>query len=263
MLGNVQSSATSVERLGTKQGAIELRRWFEKMEMTFRISEGVEDKKIKFVAATLRGPELTWWNSKVIILGLDKFNEMDLMCPRMVEPKRVKDAYIRGLMDNIKGEVTSSKPADLNEAVHMAHKLMEQKSQARDARILDGKKQKWESLQGRNSSGKGNQRYNSRHTLQDSQKQVNARAMVTAPTDGKLPLCKWCLLAMFASVRSSVTSVERFMKCNPAVFRGVEGAVELRRWFEKTESVFEISECIEGKKVKFATATLEGPALTW
>ncbi|GKF82108.1 hypothetical protein Tco_0243764 [Tanacetum coccineum] len=32
-----------------------------------------------------------------------------------------------------------------------------------------------------------------------------------------------------------------FMKCNPAVFRRVEGAVELRRWFEKTESVFEIS----------------------
>ncbi|GJU87374.1 putative reverse transcriptase domain-containing protein, partial [Tanacetum coccineum] len=54
-----------------------------------------------------------------------------------------------------------------------------------------------------------------------------------------------------------------FMKCNPAAFRGVEGAVELRRWFEKTESVFEISECAEGKKVKFVAATLEGPALTW
>ncbi|GJX15946.1 hypothetical protein Tco_0216778 [Tanacetum coccineum] len=54
-----------------------------------------------------------------------------------------------------------------------------------------------------------------------------------------------------------------FMKCNPAVFRRVKGAVELQRWFEKTESVFEISEYAEGKKVKFAAATLEGPALTW
>ncbi|GJR83909.1 hypothetical protein Tco_0154694 [Tanacetum coccineum] len=53
-----------------------------------------------------------------------------------------------------------------------------------------------------------------------------------------------------------------FMKCNPAVFRGVEGAVELRRWFEKTESVFKIRECAECKKVKFAAATLEGPTLT-
>ncbi|GJS31485.1 hypothetical protein Tco_0492105 [Tanacetum coccineum] len=34
-----------------------------------------------------------------------------------------------------------------------------------------------------------------------------------------------------------------FMKCNPTVFRGTEGAVELRRWFEKTGSVFGISEC--------------------
>nr|GEY05479.1 integrase, catalytic region, zinc finger, CCHC-type, peptidase aspartic, catalytic [Tanacetum cinerariifolium] len=41
------------------------------------------------------------------------------------------------------------------------------------------------------------------------------------------------------------------------------GAIELRRWFEKTKSVFEISECVEGKKVKFDVATLEGPALTW
>nr|GFA89009.1 reverse transcriptase [Tanacetum cinerariifolium] len=33
------------------------------------------------------------------------------------KPKRLKvDTYIRGLTDNIKGEVTSSKPADLNEA---------------------------------------------------------------------------------------------------------------------------------------------------
>ncbi|GKE88703.1 hypothetical protein Tco_1566178, partial [Tanacetum coccineum] len=110
-----------------------------------------------------------------------------------VEPERVKvDAYIRGLTDNIKGEVTSSKPADLNEAVRMAHKLMEQKSQARNERILEGNKRTWENLQGGNSSGKGNQKDNSRQTLQNNQKQGNARAMVTAPIDGKLPLYERC-----------------------------------------------------------------------
>ncbi|GJZ06180.1 hypothetical protein Tco_0539973 [Tanacetum coccineum] len=55
----------------------------------------------------------------------------------------------------------------------------------------------------------------------------------------------------------------RFMKCNPIVFNDTEGAVKLRRWFEKTESVLGISECAKGKKVKFAAATLQGPALTW
>nr|GEY80686.1 hypothetical protein [Tanacetum cinerariifolium] len=42
-----------------------------------------------------------------------------------------------------------------------------------------------------------------------------------------------------------------FMKCNPTVFYRTERAVELQRWFEKTESVFGISECVKGKKVKF------------
>ncbi|GKE38035.1 hypothetical protein Tco_1461440 [Tanacetum coccineum] len=54
-----------------------------------------------------------------------------------------------------------------------------------------------------------------------------------------------------------------FMKCNPTVFHGHEGAVELIRWFEKTEMVFGISECAEARKVKFAAATLQGRALTW
>ncbi|GJX79912.1 hypothetical protein Tco_0328061 [Tanacetum coccineum] len=72
----------------------------------------------------------------------------------MVEPERVKvDAYIQGLTNNIKGEVTSSKPANLNKVVRLAYKLMEQKSQARDERILEGKKRKWESFQSGNSSG--------------------------------------------------------------------------------------------------------------
>ncbi|GKD55871.1 putative reverse transcriptase domain-containing protein, partial [Tanacetum coccineum] len=139
-----------------------------------------EGKKVKFVAATLQEPALTWWNAKVSTLGLETvnqmpwiemFNELALMCTRIVEPKRVKvDAYIWGLTKNTKGEVTSSKLANVNEAMRMAHKLVEQKSQARDEWILEGKKRKW---------------------------QGNAGAMTTAPTDGNvsfgsLPVCERC-----------------------------------------------------------------------
>nr|GEU83481.1 hypothetical protein [Tanacetum cinerariifolium] len=46
-------------------------------------------------------------------------------------------------------------------------------------------------------------------------------------------------------------------------FHGTEGAVGLVRWFEKIENTFKISECAEVRKVKFATATLHGRALTW
>ncbi|GKD51243.1 putative reverse transcriptase domain-containing protein, partial [Tanacetum coccineum] len=160
------------------KGVVELQRWFEKTKSVFEISECEEGKRVKFAAATLEGPALTCWKTKVATIGLEtvnrmawtkmkqlmtaEFNELALMCPRMVEPERVKvKAYIRGLTDNIKGEVTSSKPADLNEAIHIDHKLMEQKSQAKNERILESKKRK-------------------------------ARAMVTTPTDGKLPLCERC-----------------------------------------------------------------------
>ncbi|GKE06584.1 putative reverse transcriptase domain-containing protein, partial [Tanacetum coccineum] len=78
------------------------------------------------------------------------------------------------------------KPANLNEAVRMAHKLMKQKSQARDEIIMEGKKRKWEIYQSGNSSGKSNHRDNSRQPSQNNQKQGNARAMVTAPTDEKV-----------------------------------------------------------------------------
>nr|GEU69228.1 hypothetical protein [Tanacetum cinerariifolium] len=40
-------------------------------------------------------------------------------------------------------------------------------------------------------------------------------------------------------------------------------ALELCRWFEKTECTFAISKCAERDKVIFATATLQGRALSW
>ncbi|GJX27792.1 putative reverse transcriptase domain-containing protein [Tanacetum coccineum] len=67
------------------------------------------------------------WSLKVkeynIVSYTQRFNDLALMYPRMVDPESVKvDAYIRGLTDNIKGEVTSSKPANLNEACHKCGK---------------------------------------------------------------------------------------------------------------------------------------------
>ncbi|GKF88885.1 hypothetical protein Tco_0262848 [Tanacetum coccineum] len=58
------------------EGAVKLRRWFEKREMIYGISECKKDKKVKFAATTLRGPALTWWNSKVAILGPDVANQI-------------------------------------------------------------------------------------------------------------------------------------------------------------------------------------------
>ncbi|KAF5803109.1 putative retrotransposon gag domain-containing protein [Helianthus annuus] len=60
-----------------------------------------------------------------------------------------------------------------------------------------------------------------------------------------------------------VCTFKNFMDCRPNSFSGTEGAVGLLHWFEKLESVFEMCECPEARKVKYATGTLEGIALTW
>ncbi|GKA97784.1 putative reverse transcriptase domain-containing protein [Tanacetum coccineum] len=171
------------------EGAVELCRWFEKIESVFGISECAERSKVKFVSATLHGRALTWWNSQVATLGLNvvngksltdmrkmmmeefcpdeevqrlekelrslklrdtnivaytqRFNELALLCPEAVSTEKKKvELYIKGLPDNIKGETTSSRPTVFNEAVRMAHTLMEQKLLAKAERIAEGNKRK-------------------------------------------------------------------------------------------------------------------------
>ncbi|GJR67514.1 hypothetical protein Tco_0013579 [Tanacetum coccineum] len=58
-------------------------------------------------------------------------------------------------------------------------------------------------------------------------------------------------------------SYTKFMKCEPTIFKGTEGAVGLTHWFERSESVFLISKCAENDKVKYATSTLLDEALSW
>ncbi|GKA50210.1 putative reverse transcriptase domain-containing protein [Tanacetum coccineum] len=54
-----------------------------------------------------------------------------------------------------------------------------------------------------------------------------------------------------------------FLKCKPHNFLGTEGVVGLTRWFEKMETVFNISNCPLKYQVKYATCTLQDSALTW
>nr|GEU62079.1 putative reverse transcriptase domain-containing protein [Tanacetum cinerariifolium] len=165
------------------EGAVGHVRWFKKMENTFEISECVEGKKVKFSTATLHGQAPTWWNSQVVALGrevangrpwaevkqmmtdefsayTERFNELALLCPDdVLNEKKKVELYIKGLPEIIKGETTSSRPATLNEAVHMAHALMEQKIQAKNERIAEGLKRKWEkNNQGNNNNNNSHNR---------------------------------------------------------------------------------------------------------
>ncbi|GKB89786.1 putative reverse transcriptase domain-containing protein [Tanacetum coccineum] len=169
------------------EGAVKLRRWFKKTESVFKISECAEGKKVKFAAATLEGPALTWWKTKVATMGLETVNQMpwtemkQLMTAEFcsIEEVQIMEHELWNL--KVKEYDVVAYTQRFNELALMCPRMVEPERM---------KKRKWENLQGGNSSGKGNQRDNSRHALQSSQKQGNARAMVTAPTDGKLPLCE-------------------------------------------------------------------------
>ncbi|GJR20220.1 reverse transcriptase domain-containing protein [Tanacetum coccineum] len=169
------------------KGAVELCRWFEKMDMVFCISECAEGKKVKFAAATLQGRALTWWNSQVATLRLETANGLPwaelrkLMttefCPRDKIQRMEQElwglkieAYIQGLSEDIKGDVTLSRPANLNEAIRMAYSLMDQRVQATAERVAEGNTRK---------------------------RQGNAREMITAQNEraeyaGPHPLCNRC-----------------------------------------------------------------------
>nr|GEW38872.1 putative reverse transcriptase domain-containing protein [Tanacetum cinerariifolium] len=190
---NVRNDASGS---GPVRGAVELQRWFEKTESVFRISECAEGKKVKFAAATLQGPALTCWNVKLATIEVQRmkhelwnlkvkeynvmaytqrFNDLALMCLRMVELERVKvDAYILGLIDNIK---------------------------------------------------------------ENNQKQWNARAMVTAPNNGKvssgsLPLCERCFTRHVkqeevGEVHGRAYAIEDAKPKDPNVVTGASYEVEL------------------------------------
>ncbi|GJU24246.1 putative reverse transcriptase domain-containing protein [Tanacetum coccineum] len=133
------------------EGAVKLLRWFEKTESVFGISECAVGKKVRFAAATLQGPALTWWNTKVATIGLETVNQMpwtkmkQLMtvefCP-IEEIQRMEHELWNLKVKEYNIVAYTQRPANLSEAVRMAYKLMEQKSQARDDRILEGKKRK-------------------------------------------------------------------------------------------------------------------------
>ncbi|GKD77427.1 putative reverse transcriptase domain-containing protein [Tanacetum coccineum] len=49
------------------------------------------------------------------------------MCPELVPTEKKKiERYIRGFLERIKGNITSSKPATLHDAINMARELVEQ-----------------------------------------------------------------------------------------------------------------------------------------
>ncbi|GJZ43555.1 putative reverse transcriptase domain-containing protein [Tanacetum coccineum] len=138
----------------------------------------------------------------------NRFYELVLMCPELVSTKNKKiEKYIRGFPERIKGNITSSKPATLHDAINMARELVEQSVQGRATRISESNKRKWEDHQrntnnnnpSNHNNNNNNRNRNNNHHQQQNKRQETARAYAAAPAEvkvyaGNLPKCNRCNL---------------------------------------------------------------------
>ncbi|GJT45979.1 reverse transcriptase domain-containing protein, partial [Tanacetum coccineum] len=142
---DAEDRAIMHENFHGTEGVVGLTRWFEKLESQFGISSVAEGDIVKFASSTLLDGALTWWNMYVHSVTLDTayatpwsdFKAMFIRkyCPRN-EVKQMENE-----LWNLKGNVTSSKPVDLHEAIEMAQGLMYQVVQ--ELGENSGDKQKW------------------------------------------------------------------------------------------------------------------------
>ncbi|GJV82129.1 hypothetical protein Tco_1517999 [Tanacetum coccineum] len=100
---------------------------------------------VTFATGTLTDNALSWWNAYAQPIGIDRANRItwtelkrlltNKYCPR-TEVKKIEDelynltklleAFIGGLPRSIEGNVTTSKPQTLEEAINIAQRLMDQ-----------------------------------------------------------------------------------------------------------------------------------------
>ncbi|GJS80025.1 putative reverse transcriptase domain-containing protein [Tanacetum coccineum] len=191
------------------EGGVGLRRWIEKLEHVFEICKCAEEDKVMFT--TFEGYALTWMEQELWTLTLkgddikeynNHFHELDLMCPDLVPTEKKKvERYIRGFPKRIKGNITSSKPTTLHDAINVGRELVEQAVQGRAARIGESNKRKWEEHQ-RNTNNNSNNHNNRNRNFNNQHQQQNRRhettmAYVAAPAEGRgytgtLPWCNRC-----------------------------------------------------------------------
>ncbi|GJZ09518.1 putative reverse transcriptase domain-containing protein [Tanacetum coccineum] len=148
---------------------------------------------------TLKGDDIEAYNNR--------FHELALMCPELVPTEKKKiERYTRGFPERIKGNITSSKPATLHDAINMARELVEQAVQGKATRIGESNKRKWEDHQRNtnnnnnnpnNNNNNNNRNRNNNYHQQQNRRQETARAYAAAPTEnrgyaGNLPKCNRC-----------------------------------------------------------------------
>ncbi|GKA05024.1 putative reverse transcriptase domain-containing protein [Tanacetum coccineum] len=180
------------------EGAIGLIRWFERTESVFSRSNCTEDCKVKFATGALIEEALSWWNY-------------------FAQPIRIEEAYKitwvefkKLLIKNIEGNVTTSKPPTLEEAINIAQRLMDQVTKHTPVQVSSDHKRKFDNkITFNNNNYRNNNNNNYRntntnnhynnHQPQQNRRQEAIKTYAATTTEnsryvGNLPLCRRCVL---------------------------------------------------------------------
>nr|GEW14428.1 reverse transcriptase domain-containing protein [Tanacetum cinerariifolium] len=124
---NAALAARDANRTGgdnhtSRTGVRRTERWFEKMEMVFRISNCLAENQVKFATCTLLASALTWWNSHVRVVGNDAAYVMtwkelkkkiaDKYCPRNEMKKIETELWNLEVQDTIMSDFEDSTVTD-------------------------------------------------------------------------------------------------------------------------------------------------------
>ncbi|GJV90088.1 reverse transcriptase domain-containing protein [Tanacetum coccineum] len=147
-----------------------------------------------------------------------RFQELAVLCPNMVpNSEKLMEAFIGGLPQSIKGNVTASKPQTLEEATNIAHRLMDQIIKHDSVQETNDHKRKFEDKRNtidnnnypkyrnnnNHSNNRNNDNYQNNHNNhnrnndyhhQQNRRQETVRTYPAKRYHGNLPLCTRCTL---------------------------------------------------------------------
>ncbi|GJX80623.1 putative reverse transcriptase domain-containing protein [Tanacetum coccineum] len=208
------------------EGVVGLIRWFKRTELVFSHSNCIEDCKVKFATGTLTEEALSWWNSfahpirikeaykipwsefkKLLIKKYcPRTEELAILCPTMVpNSEKLMEVFIGGLPRSIEGNVTTSKPQTLEEAITITHRLMDEVTKHNSVQGINDHKRKFNDRRTfnnnnyQNNHNNNNNNRNNDHHQQQNRRQETVKAYAATPTKNNryarnLPLCKKCNL---------------------------------------------------------------------
>ncbi|GJR84476.1 reverse transcriptase domain-containing protein [Tanacetum coccineum] len=123
-----------------------------------------------------------------------RFQELTVLCPNMVpNNEKLLEAFIGGLPQSIKGNVTASKPQTLAEAINIAQRLIDQVTKHTPMQVSSDNKQKFDDRRNFNNNSRSNNNYrntNNRYNnqqLQQNRRQEAARAYAVTPSRNNRP----------------------------------------------------------------------------